>query len=307
MSMPGGPEGEPFERTREGDTVVASGCAHGESFVSERERGLIAAQGRPPCTSFERQRDGRRTIAPDRLEQASFPRPRQSSRASAALTRLRGLLLAAAVIALAACASRPPAPDWQPAARGAIDRGLAAYLKGETRIAEAEFATAQRELARTGRADLLARAALIRCAAQVASLAFGPCAAFEALRADAAAPERAYADYLTGTVQAADIALLPLQHRAAASAALAQADAADSALAGIEDPLARLVAAGVLFQRGRASPAAIALAAQTASAQGWRRPLLAWLKLQLALAERAGAEAEAARLRRQIDIVQEAR
>jgi hypothetical protein len=143
----------------------------------------------------------------------------------------------------------------------------------------------------------------VRCAAQVASLVFEPCEAFERLRPDSAAPERAYADYLAGRVQPQDIALLPPQHHAVASATLG-ADNALGALRAIEDPLSRLVAIGVLFQAGHANPAVIALAADTASAQGWRRPLLAWLKVQLALAEKAGDTGGAAQLRRRIAVVQ---
>jgi hypothetical protein len=210
--------------------------------------------------------------------------------------------LAAIVAALlAACAGKPPPPDWQVNATGAMDRATGAYLRGETRVAEAEFAHARREIARTGRADLLARAELMRCAAQVASLAFDPCSAFEALRTDAAAPERAYADYLLGHVAAQDVALLPPQHRAVATV---RAEEGPAALRGIEDPLSRLVAVGVLFQGGRASPASIELAVETASAQGWRRPLLAWLNVQQALAEKAGQAAEVERLRRRIAVVQ---
>ncbi|MDL1863285.1 hypothetical protein FBR04_19980 [Betaproteobacteria bacterium PRO7] len=82
------------------------------------------------------------------------------------------------------------------------------------------------------------------------------------------------------------------------------ADAADAALRAIEDPLARLVAAGVVFRANRATPATIALAIETASAQGWRRPLLAWLNVQLLRAEKAGDRAEAERLRRRIGLVQ---
>jgi hypothetical protein len=38
----------------------------------------------------------------------------------------------------------------------------------------------------------------------------------------------------------------------------------------------------------------------TASAQGWRRPLLAWLNVQAQRAEQGGDSEEAARLRRRI-------
>jgi hypothetical protein len=183
-----------------------------------------------------------------------------------------------------------------------MDHAIAAYLAGDTRLADSDFERARSEIARTGRIDLLGRAELVRCAARVASLVFEPCEGFEKLRADAAAPERAYADYLTARVQPQDIALLPPQHRAVA--ATLSAEAATAPLRGIEDPLSRLVAIGVLFQAGRAHPTTIADAVETASAQGWRRPLLAWLNVQLALADKAGDASETARLRRRIAVVQ---
>jgi hypothetical protein len=211
----------------------------------------------------------------------------------------RALLIAAST--LVACVSGPPIPDWQGNAKSALDRGTEAYLVGETRVANVEFARARSEIGSTGRLDLIARAELVRCAAQVASLVFDPCAEYERFKADAAAPERAYAEYLAGRISSQDVALLPPQHR---QVAIASGDAAVQSLRSIEDPLSRLVATGVLFQSGRASPAAIALAAETASSQGWRRPLLAWLGVQLALAEKAGDKTEAERLRRRIAVAQ---
>ena len=211
-------------------------------------------------------------------------------------------------LALVSCASGPLPPDWQINAHVALDRAVAAYLAGDARVADAEFERAQRELSRTGRADLLARAVLLRCAAQVASLAQGPCTGFEPYRADAPAAERAYAAYLAGQAgqagqaSPADSALLPPAQQAVALAAAGAA--ADAALGAISDPVSRLVAAGVLLQTGRASPATITLATETASAQGWRRPLLAWLGLQAQRAEAAGASDEAARVRRRIAWVQ---
>ena len=129
----------------------------------------------------------------------------------------------------------------------------------------------------------------------MASLVLEPCDGFEQLRRDSPASERAYADYLAGRIAPPDIALLPPQHRAAAAGT---GDAA--AVRAIEDPLSRLIAAGVLFRTGRASPEVLVLATDTASAQGWRRPLLAWLGVQAVRAERAGALEEAQRLRRRM-------
>ncbi len=216
--------------------------------------------------------------------------------------RRLGPAFVAAAVLLAACASTPPPPDWQLNARQAVEAAVAAYLEGNARAEAAESARARSEIARTGRADLLARAELMRCAARVASLVFEPCDGFEALRADASPAELAYAAFLAGSVTALQVALLPEPQRAAAAAT--NDAAAIAALRAIDDPLSRLIAAGVLFRTSRASPEVLQIAVDTASGQGWRRPLLAWLNVQLTLAERAGAVAEAERLRRRIGIVQ---
>nr|WP_199226496.1 hypothetical protein [Acidovorax sp. 107] len=184
-------------------------------------------------------------------------------------------------------------------AQGASQKAIEAYLSGNARVEKLEWDRARAEVARTGRPDLLARLELMRCAAQVASLVAEPCERFEALRADAAAPEQAYADYLAGRVQAGQVALLPPAQRAAATSGDA------TSLAGIADPLSRLVAAGMLLQMGHASPAVIATATGTASAQGWRRPLMAWLLLQVQRAEAAGDTAAAAALRRRVAVVEQ--
>ena len=239
--------------------------------------------------------------------------------------RTRPLRIAACAVPgllalLAACSSKPPQPDWQVNASDALQRSLAAYLSGDARIEAQEFAKARSEVARTGRADLLARTELARCASRTASLVVEECSAFEALRPDAAPPELAYADYLAGRVRPQDVALLPEQHRATATAlaaapptALAATGAASVAttattasaapLPDAADPLARLVAAGALFRAGRASPTLIASAIDTASSQGWRRPLLAWLNVQLEVARQAGDSATEALARRRIAIV----
>jgi hypothetical protein len=216
-------------------------------------------------------------------------------------------LIGMAVIAmLTACASGPPPPDWQANAKSAIDQTNAAYLVGDSAGAARAFERAREQIARTGRPDWMARAELMRCAAQVASLVFEPCAGFEALRRDAAAPERAYAEHLAARAQPPeDVERLPAAQQAVARALAGDAGAVD--LQAIGDPQSRLIAVAVLFQAGKASPAAIALAADTASAQGWRRPLLAWLDVLAQRAEKAGAADEAARLRRQIQLVTGAR
>lgn len=205
-----------------------------------------------------------------------------------------------ALLLLSACAQKP-LPDWQLNSFDAAQRAADAYLSGVGRVATLEFAKARQEAARTGDATQIARVELLRCALRLAALDLAPCLEFEPLRADAGVAERAYADYLAGKVSAAQLALLP----SAQSSVWQQGDNAAAqvaALRAVPDAMARLVAAGVLLQAGRASPAVIALAVDTASAQGWRRALLAWLGVQAQLAERAGQIQEAAAIRRRMTL-----
>jgi len=218
--------------------------------------------------------------------------------------RLVALLLG---LLLAACASKPPAPDWQVNAFAALKSYTAAYLSGNSRVAELELTRTRSEIAGTGRADLLARAELTRCAARAASLEFDNCAGYQPLAQDAAAPEQAYATFLSGRWTGLNTELLPEQYRPMVTQATTSGtgDAAGM-LGALQDPLSRLVAAAVLLQRNELSPADMTLATQTASDQGWRRPLLAWLGLQLTRASDAGDVEAAARLQRRIDIVLQA-
>ena len=225
--------------------------------------------------------------------------PRRDRLLCAVRPRTYATALFAAVV-LGACGNTPPAPDWQMNAKGALERAQDAYLAGNSRVEAAEFARARSEVGSTGRADLVARVELARCAARVASLVFEDCGGYAPLEQDAAPTERAYAAYLAGRALAADITLLPQQHRAVAAAA----GAVD--LKPIADPLARLVAAGVLMRTGRADPAVIATAIDTASGQGWRRPLLAWLGVQAQRADAAGDTPEAARIRRRMALAGDA-
>lgn len=213
------------------------------------------------------------------------------------MTRATKTLCMAAVVLLAACSSGPPPADWQVEAKGAMDRAVAAYLEGNSRVEQAELARVRAALASTGRADLLANAELRHCASRVASLVFEPCLAFEAVRADATAPQRAYAAYLRGQLGPQDAALLPEAQRGAAAGHAA-------AVLALADPLSQLVAAGVLLQNGQLTAAVADAAVSAASAQGWRRPLLAWLKLQAEGAAQRGNADEAARLQRRITLVE---
>lgn len=213
---------------------------------------------------------------------------------------LVSVVAAAALLGLAACSHTPPPPDWQLNARGGAERAVDAWLSGNTRVAEAEWRLAERETRRTADPTTLARLALLRCAAQVASLQIGPCEAFVPFAADAAEAERAYDRYLRAQASPADAPLLPPAQRPLVTL---DAVALSARLPQVADPLSRLVAAGVAFQRGQASPALVVQAVDTASAQGWTRPLMAWLMVQRDLARQAGQADEVARIERRLALL----
>ena len=66
--------------------------------------------------------------------------------------------------------------------------------------------------------------------------------------------------------------------------------------------MSRLVATGVKLRQARVTPGEIAAAVDIASAQGWRRPLLAWLGVQAKLAEAAGDAGALRAIRRRIEL-----
>jgi hypothetical protein len=192
---------------------------------------------------------------------------------------------------LSGCATKAPPPAWKPDAQSALEGFTDAWLAGDTLAARTEFARARTASTGTGSAVAVAQIELVRCAAQTASLDIDDCAGFTALAQDATPAQRAYADYLAGRWQGLDRTLLPEQHRG-------------TALAAIDDPLSRLVAAGAALRAGQLTPEGIATATETASTQGWRRPLLAWLGVSIQRAQALGDTQEVARLRRRVALAQ---
>lgn len=207
----------------------------------------------------------------------------------------------AATLVLAGCAGTPPPPDWKMNAVSLLEHYQARWLEGDTRAADLALAKSRGEISRTARLDLLARLELAACGTRAAALDFSPCAAYVPLAGEAAPAEQAYARFLAGDWSALDKSLLPPHH--APLVAARDAAAAHQAVQAMASPLPRLIAAGLLFKQGLATPETLDLAVDTASERGWRRPLLAWLEVARKRAEAAGDTTAAARIQRRIDLV----
>lgn len=178
---------------------------------------------------------------------------------------------------LSACGGSPPAPDWKKDSISLIGKYSKAELKGENKLAERYFEQALDAAGSAGKLEETARLNLIRCATRQASLVLEPCAAYQSIAKHSPnAEDEAYHRFITGQWEKVDSSKLPAQYRDFFSS---QDAARHAALTKISDPLSRLIAISVAIQRKQADDVTLTLAADTASEQGWRKPLLVYLKL----------------------------
>ncbi|MHB1085805.1 MAG: hypothetical protein ACYCZA_13320 [Thiobacillus sp.] len=217
---------------------------------------------------------------------------------------MKGLLVTACLIMLTACGSGgPPPPDWKTNSADLIERYKKQALVGENTLAERYFQQAIAATGGAGRVADTARLWLVRCAIRRAMLIDDACTEYADLaRIEANAENQAYYQFLTLRWDATQIDLLPSQHRSLVNAS---PDTRRTLLARMDDPMARLLDASLLVMRQEADDATLALATETASSQGWRQPLLTYLKLQEKRAAAQGHSAELARLAGRIKLVEQ--
>jgi len=217
---------------------------------------------------------------------------------------MKSLLALASLLMLAACGSGgPPPPDWKTDSADLIERYQKHALLGENTLAERYFQQAVDATGGAGRVTETARLWLVRCATRRAMLIDDACAEYAELAVVAPnAADQAYFQFVTLRWEGLDVAQLPAQHR---DLVRAQAGKRLETLSRISDPLARLLDASLLVMRQEADAATLTLATETASEQGWRQPLLTYLKLQLEQATARGNIPEQTRLSRRIQLVEQ--
>jgi len=218
------------------------------------------------------------------------------------------LLLLLSALSLTACGSKgPPIPDWKTDSSNYIERYKKTYLMGENTVSDRFFEQAVNATSGAGKVAETARLWLIQCALHKASLVTDSCERYaELAKTDTTAEDKAYFQFLTGQWNQVDVKALPDQYVSILKAATGDVAHTNEMLSAMTDPLSRLIGAGLLLERKQVNDATLALASQTASDQGWRRPLLVYLKLRESRAHERGDSATQERLNVQIRLVEEA-
>lgn len=213
---------------------------------------------------------------------------------------MKPLLAIACLFLLSACGSGgPPPPDWKTDSADLIERYKKHALLGENTLAERYFQQAVAATGGAGRVTETARLWLVRCATRRAMLIDDACTEYaELAKIDPNPADHAYYQFLILQWDHTDIARLPKQHQ---DLVRAQPASRPEVLAKVDDPLSRLLEASLLVMRQEATPSTLVLASDTASAQGWRQPLLIYLKLQQ---KQAVHPNDAARLERRIQLIE---
>ena len=216
----------------------------------------------------------------------------------------RGWILAG-LLSLTACGSSgPPVPDWKSDSVDFIERYKKHALLGENTLAERYFQQALRATGGAGRVSETGRLWLVHCATRRAILLDDDCSEYVDLaKVETSAEDRAYYQFVTLNWSELDASRLPAQY-----AGLVKVDAArvNTQITTIEDPLSRLLAASLITLRGQADHATLVLAMETASTQGWRQPLLTYLKLLEKSALERGATNEQQNYAVRIRLIEEA-
>ena len=206
---------------------------------------------------------------------------------------MKKLLLTACLILLAGCGGKTPPPDWKVDSSDLIERYQKHELRGENILADRSFQQAVHAAGSAGQVAETARLWLVRCAVRRASLDDDDCSEYvELAKFGTTEEDRAYYQFITLDWSGVDASRLPKHYAALVAGA---ADKRHAQVEGIDAPLSRLLAASLVVRRGEADDALLSLATETASAEGWKRPLLVYLKLaEKRASERQDADALAA-------------
>jgi hypothetical protein len=187
------------------------------------------------------------------------------------------ILVLVLTLLLTACSSGSTVPDWQIDTQTAMARYTQYYLEGRSKLALASFNKARSASAATANVNAVAHLELVKCGVAMAALDSAPCTGYTAL-ASTDPVDANYYHFLLGNWQAIDTKALPSTYQPILNANSVKE--LNIQISQISNPLSRLIATSVSVIRQQYDMQTLEIAINTASEQGWRRPLLAYLLMQ---------------------------
>ena len=203
------------------------------------------------------------------------------------------------VLLVSACGQSAVLPDWQENGYRHLENYKTYFLSGREDASEPHFLKAVREIAAGNDMNLLSLAYLTKFGLHTAALESFETTEFARLyRQDPLPANMAYCHFLKGNFSAVDPGLLPARYADVLKAVSTKDPAlAVRAMTAIEDPLSRLIACGVWVRYLPYDEQILQIAVATASANGWKRPLWAYLDRLQNYYESNGDAVKAGRIR----------
>jgi len=217
---------------------------------------------------------------------------------------LRCIIIMVVFLGLGGCTSRT-IPQWQTASFNHLETFKQYYLAGDDKNAERYFSKAITEIKKSGRMDILAKGYLTKYAVRAATLE--TISGTEFLEINSVRPNRInmnFFTFLTGNFDTVDNDILPPRYKHfILTFQDGTLDDLNHDIAKIKDPLSRLIAAGLTIKHGRYNEGTLKIALLAASAEGWKKALVAYLKHLQTLYENTGYTEKAERIQKQLNLL----
>lgn len=182
---------------------------------------------------------------------------------------------------IVACGSSQPIPQWKDTSFRQLESYKVNFLTDKEDITEPHFAKAKKAASSNNNLNLLATLYLTKYALHTAALEDFDDSDFlrmEKLQFHAA--NRAYYNLLKGDFQSVDAKLLPSAYHQLLPLLISKNLAlATREIANISDPLSQLISCGIWIKHLPYDESILQMAIEKAAANGWRRPLWAYLNV----------------------------
>jgi len=197
-------------------------------------------------------------------------------------------------------------PDWQNDSFKHMERFKKYFLTGDERRSELYFAKAVEEIKKSGNLDILAKAYLTKCAVSVAALEEINCDEFNVIEGiEGNRENNNFYTFLKGNFDNVAGELLPERYQKFFKSIKTDTlEDLNGEITKIEDPLPRLIAVGLSVKHGRYNESTLKIALDVASAQGWKKVLLAYLEEIKSFYKKTREAAKADKVQQKINLIQ---